>query len=284
MKPVYEYIDYRRYLADYFREKKNTTRYFSTRYFAGKTGIKSPNFFKRVIDGKRNLTTQASEKIVSALSLSEKESIYFRHLEAFNQAKSASEKQEHYTVMISLMNQVEQYRLKADQYAFYEKWYTSAVRELICMHDFQDDFKTVASRITPSITTTQARSSVRLLLRLGMIEKLPDGAYRQTKAAIRTAPAVQSLALRQFYRQILDCAKDSIDSYDKTQRYLSGMTVGVSQACYDIIVTEIEALKDRLATIVAKDKNSEQVYQISMNVFPLSKPVTRENHRPEKES
>ena len=263
------------FLRDFFHEKKSTSRHFSTRYLSQKTGIKSPNFFKRVIDGTRNLTPAACEKLITALEFSgKKEAIFFRHLVGFNQAATAEEKQEHYSVMVSLMHSVEQYRLTADQYSYYTKWYTSVIRELVCLHDFQDDFRAIARAITPPITPAEVKNSLKLLLRLKLLKKKSDGTYQQSQSAVRTNAHVQSLALREFYRQILDRAKESIDTADRSERNLSGMTVGISRACFDVISTEIEAFKDRLATIVAKDSYSDRVYQISLSIFPLSKKIT----------
>lgn len=275
MKKIFDYIDYRAFLHDFFEEKKKTTRHFSTRYLSRKTGIKSPNFFKRVMDGTRNLTPAACEKLIPSLDFrGNKEAIFFRHLVGFNQASTAEEKQEHYSVMVSLMHSVEQYRLTADQYSYYTKWYTSVIRELVCLHDFQDDFRAIAGSITPPITPAEVKNSLKLLLRLKLLTKKSDGTYRQSQSAVRTDAHVQSLALREFYLQMFDRAKESIDTVERPERNLSGMTVGISRACFDIISTEIEAFKDRLATIVAKDSHSDRVYQISLNIFPLSRRIT----------
>ena len=72
MVKLYSYIDYRKYLKDYYTDKKENTRYFSFRYFADKAGINSPGFIKDVLEGKRNLTNRATEKFsfVSAARLS----------------------------------------------------------------------------------------------------------------------------------------------------------------------------------------------------------------------
>jgi uncharacterized protein (TIGR02147 family) len=95
MKPVFEYIDYRRYLRDYYAENKKSKKYFSYRYFSSRAGIKSPVFLKLIIENKRNLTRPMIEKFCKALDLNNKEALYFRHLVLFNQGKTAQEKQEH---------------------------------------------------------------------------------------------------------------------------------------------------------------------------------------------
>ena len=45
---VYDYLDYRSYLADMFHYRKHKAGRFSYRYFSGKAGFASPNFLKLV--------------------------------------------------------------------------------------------------------------------------------------------------------------------------------------------------------------------------------------------
>ena len=179
MSPIFSYIDYRSFLKDYYKEQKKSSRFFSYRYFAQKAGINSPNFLKQVIESKRNLTTLTIDKFVAALKLSEKEAQFFRHLVLFNQAKSVQEKQEHYAVMLSMMHTVKEQKLTALQHEYYNHWFVPVVRELACLYDFKGDYKNLAAAITPPISVREARFAVKLLKKLGMIELLSDGSYRQ---------------------------------------------------------------------------------------------------------
>ena len=85
MKSVLSYIDYRRYLRDFYEEKKHTTHFFSTRYFAQKAGLSSPSFLREVITGKKNLGKQSVDKFIRALELTGKEARFFKYLVFFNQ-------------------------------------------------------------------------------------------------------------------------------------------------------------------------------------------------------
>jgi uncharacterized protein (TIGR02147 family) len=116
MDRIFAYIDYRKFLGDYYVDKKRTTRHFSHRYFAMKAGVKSPVLLKQVIDGKRNLTSLMIEKFAQALCLNKKESVFFRNLVLFNQARTAFDKQEHYSVLLSMIDAVSEHKLSADQY------------------------------------------------------------------------------------------------------------------------------------------------------------------------
>jgi uncharacterized protein (TIGR02147 family) len=271
MKPVFSYIDYRKYLADYYQEQKSETRFFSYRYFAKKAGINSPNFLKQIIESRRSLTNQTIPKFVAALKLSEKESRYFKHLVWFNQAMTAEEKQEHYAVILSMMHTVKEQRLTADQHEYYNNWYVSVIRELVCLRDFKDNYKRMASTVSPPIGAREARFSVLLLRRLGMIRKRQDGTYYQTSTAIISNSEVDRMAVRSFNREMLRKAEKSLDEIPREERQIFGVTIGISRACYDVLTAEMIAFRDRVVAITNSDRNGSRVYQMHLQLFPLSR-------------
>jgi uncharacterized protein (TIGR02147 family) len=269
MQEIFKYINYRKYLADYYQEKKRSTRHFSYRYFAARAGVKSPVFFKQVIDGERNLTKVMIDKFITALGLNKKESVFFKNLVLFNQAKSASEKQECYSVLLSMMQYVQEHQISGDQYAYFEKWYNSALRELVCLYDFQDDFERIAKTVRPQITATEVKKSIRLLLRLKLIVRQKDGTYRQQDAAIISSNEMVTLSRRSFNSEMLLLARDANETASRVDRNFSGITMGISKECYEVLLTEMAAFRERVKTIVNQDKNSSRVYQLGLHLFPL---------------
>jgi uncharacterized protein (TIGR02147 family) len=273
MKEIFKYIDYRKYLADFYLEKKSSTRHFSYRFFAEKAGLKSPVFLKQVIDGERNLTRAAIEKFLSALNLNKKESLFFKNLVLFNQAKTALEKQECYSVMLSMMDYVHEHQVSGDQYLYFEKWYNSAIRELVCLYDFQDDFELIAKTVKPRIKVIEAKRALELLLRLKFIIRQKDGTYRQADSAIISSEDMVALARRSFNSEMLMLARNANEMVPSGERNISGITMGISRSCYDVLLAEMAAFKERVKAIVNQDEDSTGVYQLSLQLFPLSEDV-----------
>lgn len=270
MKAIFDYFDYRAFLRDYYTKNKSQNRYFSYRFFAQKAGIKSPVFFKEVAEGKKKLSPAMTEKFSSALHLNEKEATYFKYLVLFDQARNAKEKQDYYAVLRSMENIKSEKALDADQYDYFSTWYNVVIRELVTLFDFKDNYKLLASMVLPPIKTREAAASVELLLKLGLIKKQPDGTYVQADTAITAASGVATLAIRQFNKAMAQHAVDAIENLTKTERNISGITVGISQGMYDIINAEITAFKDRIVTLVSRDQHCERVYQLNMQFFPMS--------------
>jgi uncharacterized protein (TIGR02147 family) len=270
MKTIFKYIDYRVFLDDFYHEKKKAMRCFSYRYFAQKAGIKSPIFLKQVIDGKRNLTRRMIEQFIPALNIDKKESLFFRNLVLFNQAKNATEKQEHYSVMVSMMEYVNEHQLTADHYRYFESWYTSVIRELICLHDFGDDCELIARTVSPPITAPDVKKSIALLLRMKLITRRLDGTYHQTNTAIISSDPMVALARRSFNGEMIGLARQANLTVPPGERNISGITMGISKACYDVILTEMAAFKERIKVIVSQDERSGRVYQLNLQLFPVS--------------
>lgn len=274
MQSLFEFIDYRKYLDAYYREQKEKTRYFSYRYFAQKAGIQSPSFLKHVMDGERNLTRPVIEKFCAALKLNQKEATYFRNLVLFNQAKTSAEKQEHYAVLRSMAGGVKEAVLNADQFDYFSFWYIPIIRELVTLRNFEDDYKKIAASVKPPILPSEAKAAVKLLLRLKLIERVENGTYRQTDTAVVADSRVASLAVREFTRNMIERSKDALDTVDRRERHISGLTMGISPASYDVIASEIEAFKDRLKIIVNQDQAGSRVYQLNISMFPVSEELS----------
>jgi uncharacterized protein (TIGR02147 family) len=271
MKSVFEYIDYRRFLKDFYDDAKKTRKYFSYRFFALRAGVNAPILLKMVIDGKRNLSSKTIDKFIKGVGLKEKEAVFFRNLVRFNQAKSSLEKQEYYRVLKSMSDQVPQHLMEDDHFDYYDKWYVSAIREGICQHDYHDNWDMVAKSVYPEISPDDAQKAVAWLCAHGLLNKKKNGRCEQTHKAITTRSEVKSMVVRNFNRVMIRLAERSLDDFPVEERYASGITVGLTKEAYAMIESEIEGFRDRVVKIVDSLDQSDSVYQVNIQMFPLMK-------------
>lgn len=267
---VYGYIDYRRFLADYYREQKGVSKQFSFRWFAKQAGIASPSFLKFVIDGKRNLTSPMIEKFCRAMRLDARDAKYFSHLVGFNQAKTAREKQDHYAVLRSLGSPAQEEVIRGRGIGYFERWHTPVIRELACMGRFGEDWERLGLAVSPPIGPAEARAAIATLLDLGLIEKRADGSYRQTKKGLAADENLASMPVRAFHGTMLEHAKRALHGFGKHERHQSSMVMGLSPAGYAVLVEEILAFKDRIKILVHNDEDGNRVYHFSLDLFPVS--------------
>src|ERR1043165_3285087 len=93
---VFEYRDYRAFLRDVYKARKNSEYGFSYRSFAKRAGLSAPNYLKLVAEGERNLTAEMAGRFAQALGLEAEAAGYFCDLVAFNQASTANERERCY--------------------------------------------------------------------------------------------------------------------------------------------------------------------------------------------
>ena len=272
-RKVFEYLDYREFLRDYYNSKKEENTAFSLRVFSDKIGFKAKDFISRVMNGDKNLSNQSIPKVASGLRLGKHETEFFVGLVKFNQAETTDERNAAFEQMQAVLKVVrfaeKQHVLGHVQYQIYSHWRHLTVRSLIGMFGFDGDYEKLAKQVHPHITADEAKKSVKLLEECELIKKDKSGKYVLTESAITTGNRTSKLALRGYHQHCLKLAGDSIDRDPPGSRHVSGLTLGISQEGYDRIVERINAFRKEIALIAEEDQNSDKVFQLEFAMFPV---------------
>jgi len=271
---IYNYLNYREFLADWYAAKKGENSSFSYQVLANRAGFKSKSFFPQVVDGSRNLSGESVFALSRIIGLKGKSFTYFELLVGFNQAKSNAQKDHFFRKIIAVQSPVSSTLLLRDRYEFFSHWYHSTIREVITWYDWDEDYRKLARMVRPSITPFQARQSVKLLQKLKLIQK-KGCRWVQTEPDLTTGDTVQSLAVEKFHLQNLNLAGEAIDSVPASQRDISLLVAGLSQQTYETVKQEIVDFRKRLISIISSEKKPERVYHLSMQLIPTSNPVAR---------
>lgn len=267
---VYRYLDYRAFLRDAYRDRKQHQRGFSYRWFSRRAGLSSPNFLKLVIDGKRNLTVASARRFAAAFDLNVTETAFFCDLVAFNQARSPAEKNEYYERIRASRRHREVRALDHHEFDYFSRWYYPAVRELVACKGFRDDPAWIARRLVPPITPAQARHALELLTKLGLLRRDADGTLRQGEMLVSTGPEVRSLAVGNFHRQMMERAAASIELVAREERDISGLTVALSDEACHRFKQRIVELRAELLQLSAAETEATRVVQLNFQLFPLA--------------
>jgi uncharacterized protein (TIGR02147 family) len=275
MPSLFHYQDYRKFLADYYQEKKTSVHSFSYQNFSRKAGFSSKSFVFNVIKGKKTLSRASVVRLCEAMNLSRTEAAYFENLVYFNQAANFTERNfyfERLNAIRPLTAEASVARnLRKDQYEFYSQWYHAVIRSLIDLYPSIRDPKVLAKMVYPSVSPKQARKSIELLLRLGLIKKRPNGVYAINSKILSTGQELQSLAVQQFHLACMELAAKALRELPQDKRNISGLTLGISRKTYDTICDEIIAFQDKILALAENDEGSNGVYQLNFNLFPVSK-------------
>jgi uncharacterized protein (TIGR02147 family) len=281
MKKIFEYTNYRQYLADFFEESKKSDPKFSHRYLAAKLGLVTPNLFWLIIKGKRNLSRSMSARLVKYLRLTKRRANYFIAMVGFLQAKKHEEKDRFFSRMIEMRKPFHIARLDAQHYEYYSTWYNPVIRELVTYPDFNGDFRAMGLKVSPPVSELQARNSVELLLRLGMLRK-KNGRYVQTDPVVSTGPEVNSLAVINFHRQMSYLAASSYDRCKRDQHNISSVTMNISNNKFKQLVRETNDFRRRVMALQDPGGKNTKVYHINIQVFPVTRVPSKRWHKRKK--
>lgn len=270
MLVIFDYLDYREFLRDFYNEKKNQKSGFSYQVFANKAGFKSKSFLVHVIEGKANLSTDSVFKVARLIGLKGKAFLYFETLVKFNQAENPSHKS-HYLALLAGYNKGKRARMIMDnEYEFYSTWYHNTIRELVTIVNFNEDYNLLGHLLIPSISEYQARKSVELLLRLGLIHKKGD-LYEQSDKLITTGDEIKSTAITKFHFENLNIMKQALEKIPMEQRDISCIVGGMSESCFIVIKKEIQTFRKKIMDIIENDQQkAEKVYHINFQIVPTS--------------
>ena len=270
---VFEYRDYRAFLRDVYRWRKQTEYGFSYRAFAKRAGLSAPNYLKLVAEGQRNLTPEMAGRFAGALGLSQESAGYFCDLVAFNQAASAPERERCYQRLQSYRRYRNTFRLDAAHAAYHSEWYIPAIRELAACVGFREDAKWIARRLQPSITARQAQQALAVLEQLGLLVRDAGGQLVQHQAVLSTGDD-QPLGhhIVTFHRTMLQRAGEALDSVAREEREIAALTVGLDAARFRQFKQRLYELRQELLHLAASSQDPpDRVVQINFQMFPLSR-------------
>jgi len=266
---IYDYTDYHSLLEEYYTYQKKINRSFSYRYFAVKAGV-SASMFKDIIAGRRRLSIDIMQKYAAAMKLNPKETEYFGAVVQFVNSKLSDEKNLHFSRMQQLRGNSAIKFIDKGQYEFFRCWYHSALREMVTLPDFREDYEWIARRCSPRITAAQAKKSIELMLQLEVLVRNGEGKLELTNEVISSEYEMKSFILRNYHAEMIGLAKEALERFETNEREISSLTLGVSQKSYLQIKERIRMFKQEILTMVIEDTtDSEIVCQCNFQLFPL---------------
>lgn len=275
MKKIIEYTDYRRYIADYYADRK-ARKSFTWRDFAKSAGFSSPVYLKLVAEGKYNLSEAAVERVAVAMGLRDWEVDYFKVLVSLNHAKDNESRREYFNEMLRIADVHKATVVEGDSFRFFSDWKNPVIRELAPAMPGAKPLE-MAKACMPKITAAEVSEVLAFLTKSGLLKKESDGSYRQTEQFVTTGPMeITPLAVRQLHRQMGELAIDTIEHVAQKERHFSGLTMGLSEKSYEKVVQKIAEFRKSVADIVMADDKMERVYRLNMQLFPMSQKISGE--------
>lgn len=268
MNSILQYQDYRRFLQDYYDWKKRTSA-FSWRDFSRMAGFTSPVFLKQVCEGKANLGKKATVKVADAFGFVGIERDYFFNMIQYAQAKTDEKRRYAFAEMESIASANRVAHVGTDAYKYYDSWVHPVVRELApAMPGAMP--KEIAQKCLHEVSAKEVKDSIDFQVEAGLLKKTGPGAYEQTDKLLAGDTQSMALAVRSMNRQMSQFAAETLDSVPADERFVSGITMGVSDEAFGKIVEALRKCREQVQSIIFNDDKVERVLRLNLQLFPLT--------------
>lgn len=243
---------FKTYLQNELVRRCNQNSSYSLRAFARSLDIE-PSALSQILRGKRKLSSKMTSRLAHVLDLSP------IRVKNFIEFKDSSK------------NEVNDFKeLTIDLFEVLSDWYHFAILELMNTKHFNGNPKWIAKSL--GITINEVNISIDRLQRLEMLEINNDGAWKDLTGGKTNLgdPALTNQAFIRYQKKILALSEKSLMGDSIDIRDHSGTTMAIDSSK----IPEAKELTRKFRRKIGKlltGENEDQVYQLQVSLFPLSK-------------
>lgn len=238
-------------MAEYVRRKSDNNRY-SERAFAQALGL-SPGFLKLLFQGKKQLSLARAQEITHRLQWTEAQKVKF-----LNAIQTASAKKAKILKGKFLLSDMDFFEIS--------DWFHFAIVELIKSKNGQASLEEICGRL--EISKTEASFALKHLVRLNLVEDLKKGVYKVPESY--EVPSTTSAGIRKYHKQMLQRAKDAVETQTMGERDLRGLTLAFDRARMHEAKEDIQKFVGQFEKKYGKGSRNS-VYQLSLALFRLDR-------------
>ena len=288
---IYGYTSFRAYLKDFYEFRKEGQHGYSYRAFSKAAGFSSPNFLKLVIEGQRNISTEAVEKFIGALKIKGPMAEYFRALVKMNQASADEEKEKWFHHIKQLTPHAKRRSLQAENLQYLSHWLYPALLEMVHLNDFRFDPYWIARRLNSPVSMADIVNAWTFLLEEGFVATNEKGGFTVTDSMVLSSDEVGSLAIRNYHRQMLTQAGEALSNLPMGEREFGALTFILPSNAIDELKQKLKTFRKELHewalaavasnTVTSEaagkgehNESNESVIQVNMQMYPHTRKVS----------
>lgn len=269
-RSIFEFFNYRDYLRHIYEFKKEKKASFSYRVFSRILGMKSSNYVKNIIDGKRNMPPETAADVARALELSKQETRYFCALVNWNDAQDYYSKEAFWQEVLKMCSKEQTHLLNHSNLRVITHWYTVALMEMVRLPDFKYDTEWIQKRFRGMLTSSEIEQAIDVLKVLGLIVVKGNGLKVTNERLFSGNEQLPAELVKRYHCQILDAATRAIHC-DSALREFQTTTFGVKRSSVEKLKNKIREIQRALVAENKEATEPEEIYQLSIQLFPVTR-------------
>jgi uncharacterized protein (TIGR02147 family) len=265
---IFNYMNYRVFLADYYTARKAVDLKFSYRFFAKQAGYTSSGLYTNIVNGKLHMSDRYLHGFIKGLKLNTKEAVYFEFMVEYTHAQTDKDREMIFDKMVPCVP-VEVRRLRIQQRGFYTKWYHSSILLLLEMDDYANNFKELSMQLIPKITLPQCKTAIKLLADLDLIQQI-NGFWKPKVFHSVAGSEFGKEVIRNHQREMMTLASDALEVFLPKERFITTQAISLSDDAFEGVTKEVKKCQNAVSTIIRNDEYPNRVYHLNLQLFPTS--------------
>jgi uncharacterized protein (TIGR02147 family) len=255
---------YRDILKDKLSERCQKNGKYSLRAFARDLEF-SPQRLSHVLSGRHGLSPEAAEKVAINLGMNPEEVKFFCALVQEKHARSKVVKNMAKEMLHTIKSQYKD--LSLEHFKVISDWYHFAIMELTLIEGFSSDVKWISKAL--GITEIETKMAIERLIRLTLLEKDKQGNLTLTGQFFADPKGTPSQALRNFHRQLMEKATQSLEFQKIEQRDIASVILAIDEDDIPRAKEMIKKFRTKFDNEFSASKRKTKVYCLGIQLFSL---------------
>lgn len=274
---IFEYLDYRKFLLDFYELEKSLDSTFSYRVFATAVNMDASLLLK-VLQSKRHLSSKSVPEFIEFFKFKEAKSEYFRLMVAYAKAKTDGDIRSLFEAL-QKMRPASCRELDEASYRYFQHWYYPMIRSALDVFHYygKEDAAALGECCIPKLSASQVVGAVEALMQLGLARRRHTGRIVPSDGHVKTKERWLSACISDYQGSIAELAKNAIENTPKEDRDISTLTMALDSRQIEKIRRILFETRKSIVKVVNSMPSDvcDSVFQLNFQLFPMMKKETR---------
>lgn len=279
-----DYMNYRQFLADFYQFKrkssKGSLRAYNYAVFSAAANIKSPNYLKMIIEGKRNLSDDMIGKFGKALGFMKEQTEEFRLLVQFTQATDPAERNMYLKKLSEhrVAGKLKSGEIDRKTWEKVPNWVTWIIYAMVDQEGVSFDTVALKNLLRGKASEDEIENALATLLNSGELRRdEATGELKKGRSLIESPEDIPVALVRKLQSQLMYLGLESLYQDQPTDREFGSLTMSLTKAEFEEIKFKLRQMRKSLHkdnSIARMKEKGERVYQLNIQLFPVTNAVT----------
>lgn len=275
-----DYMDYRLFLKDWYASRRKATqseiRPYNYQMFSAAANIKSPNYLKMIIEGRRNLSDDMISKFGKALGFQKEQTEEFRHLVHSNQSTDPVDRNVSLKKLSELRvdRKLRSGEIDRKTWEKIPNWVAWVIYAMVDQEGVSFDMPTLKRLLRGKASEAEIEESLNGLLASGELSRdEKTGEIVKARHVMESAEEVPVALIRKLQAQLMLLGLESLYQDSATEREFGTLTLSMTKAEFEEVKFKLRQLRKSIHkdnAIARNQGRGERVYQLNIQLFPVS--------------